>query len=88
VGYMSPEQVRNGRIEHRSDIFSFGAMLFEMFSGKRAFHGSTSADTISAILRDEPIPRLLMKGGHDLVFRPVWTNQSKAREAGAEAGDC
>ena len=54
VGYMSPEQVRNGQIDHRSDIFSFGAMLFEMFSGKRAFHGSTSADTISAILRDEP----------------------------------
>ncbi|PYV97609.1 MAG: hypothetical protein DMG89_13845 [Acidobacteria bacterium] len=54
VGYMSPEQVRNGRIDHRSDIFSFGAILFEMFSGKRAFHGSTSADTISAILRDEP----------------------------------
>jgi eukaryotic-like serine/threonine-protein kinase len=54
VGYMSPEQVRNGRIDHRSDIFSFGAILFEMFSGRRAFHGTTSADTISAILRDEP----------------------------------
>jgi serine/threonine protein kinase len=54
VGYMSPEQIRNGPVDYRSDIFSFGAILFEMFSGKPAFRGSTSADTLSAILRDEP----------------------------------
>jgi eukaryotic-like serine/threonine-protein kinase len=54
VGYMSPEQIRNAPVNYRSDIFSFGAILFEMFSGKRAFSGSTSADTLSAILRDEP----------------------------------
>jgi Tol biopolymer transport system component len=54
VGYMSPEQIRNGPVDYRSDIFSFGAVLFEMFSGKRAFSGSTSFDTLSAILRDEP----------------------------------
>jgi Tol biopolymer transport system component len=54
VGYMSPEQIRSGPVDYRSDIFSFGAILFEMFSGKQAFRGSTSADTLSAILRDEP----------------------------------
>jgi len=54
TGYMSPEQIRNSAVDYRSDIFSFGAILFEMFSGKRAFSGRTTADTVSAILRDEP----------------------------------
>src|SRR5579872_7161061 len=54
LGYMSPEQVRGQTADARSDIFSFGAILYEMLSGKRAFHGATSADTISAILREDP----------------------------------
>ena len=54
LGYMSPEQVRGRPVDHRSDIFSFGAILYEMFSGKRAFHGESTADTMSAILREEP----------------------------------
>jgi Tol biopolymer transport system component len=54
AGYMSPEQVRGVAVDARSDIFSFGAILYEMLSGKRAFHGETSADTMSAILREEP----------------------------------
>jgi WD40 repeat protein len=54
VGYMSPEQVRGQEADHRSDIFSFGAILYEMLSGKRAFHGNTTADTISAILKEDP----------------------------------
>lgn len=54
TGYMSPEQIRNAAVDYRSDIFAFGAILFEMFSGKRAFSGRTTADTVSAILRDEP----------------------------------
>lgn len=53
AGYMSPEQVRGKSADHRSDIFSFGAILYEMISGKRAFHGETSADTMSAILKEE-----------------------------------
>src|ERR1700683_5104990 len=54
VGYMSPEQVRGKDTDARSDIFSFGAILYEMISGKRAFHGETPADTMSAIIKDEP----------------------------------
>src|SRR5438270_2233097 len=53
AGYMSPEQVRSKPADHRSDIFSFGAILYEMISGKRAFHGETSADVMSAILKEE-----------------------------------
>src|SRR5271167_1890593 len=54
AGYMSPEQVRGVAVDARSDIFSFGAILYEMISGKRAFHGETSADTMSAILKEDP----------------------------------
>ena len=54
LGYMSPEQLRSKPADHRSDIFSFGAILYEMLSGKRAFRGESSADTISAILREDP----------------------------------
>jgi serine/threonine protein kinase len=54
LGYMSPEQVRGKPADARSDIFSFGAILYEMLSGKRAFHGDSAADTMSAILKEEP----------------------------------
>jgi Tol biopolymer transport system component len=54
VGYMSPEQVRGKAADHRSDIFSFGSILYEMLSGQRAFQGDTPADTMSAILKEEP----------------------------------
>jgi serine/threonine protein kinase/Tol biopolymer transport system component len=54
VGYMSPEQVRGDLIDARSDIFSFGAVLYEMLTGKRAFKRDTSAETMTAILREEP----------------------------------
>ncbi len=54
VGYMSPEQVRAQSVDHRADIFAFGAILYEMLSGKRAFRGESPADTMSAILREDP----------------------------------
>jgi Tol biopolymer transport system component len=54
VGYMSPEQVRGQNVDHRSDIFSFGAILYEMLSSRRAFQGESAADTMSAILKEEP----------------------------------
>jgi eukaryotic-like serine/threonine-protein kinase len=54
AGYMSPEQVRGQTVDLRSDIFSFGAILYEMLSGRRAFQGMTAADTMSSILKEEP----------------------------------
>jgi eukaryotic-like serine/threonine-protein kinase len=54
VGYMAPEQVRGKSADPRSDIFAFGAILYEMLSGKRAFHGDSPVDTMSAILKEEP----------------------------------
>ena len=54
VGYMSPEQVRGQEADARSDIFSFGAVLYEMLTGKRAFRGETAAETMTAILRADP----------------------------------
>ncbi|MGC1477631.1 MAG: protein kinase, partial [Terriglobales bacterium] len=54
VGYMSPEQVRGQTADHRSDLFSFGAILYEMLSGRRAFRGETSVETMSAILKEYP----------------------------------
>jgi serine/threonine protein kinase len=54
MGYMSPEQLKGQPVDHRSDIFSFGAILYEMLSGKRAFRGDSMAETMSAILREDP----------------------------------
>jgi Tol biopolymer transport system component len=53
-GYMAPEQVRGLEVDHRADIFAFGAVLYEMLSGERAFKGETAADTITAILTKDP----------------------------------
>jgi eukaryotic-like serine/threonine-protein kinase len=54
AGYMSPEQVRGTPVDHRSDIFSFGAIFYEMLSGKRAFRGESMIETLNAILKEEP----------------------------------
>ena len=56
AGYMSPEQVRGKPADHRSDIFSFGAILYEMLSDKRAFQGDSAVETMSAILKEDPPP--------------------------------
>lgn len=54
VGYMSPEQVQGQTADHRSDIFSFGVILYEMLSGQRAFTGGSMVETMHAILKNEP----------------------------------
>ena len=54
VGYMSPEQVRGQAVDFRSDIFSFGVVLYEMLSGARAFERDTAAETMTAILKEDP----------------------------------
>jgi serine/threonine protein kinase/Tol biopolymer transport system component len=54
VGYMSPEQLKGRAVDQRTDIFSFGAILYEMLSGRRAFHAESAAETMSAILREDP----------------------------------
>jgi serine/threonine protein kinase len=54
VGYMSPEQLRGKPAGQRSDIFSFGAILYEMLSGQRAFQGESSIETLNAIIKSDP----------------------------------
>ena len=61
VGYMSPEQARGEPADQRSDIFSFGCILYEMLGGRRAFAGDSAVETLNAILKDDP-PRLAGPG--------------------------
>ncbi len=61
VGYMSPEQVRGGAVDCRTDIFSFGAVFYEMLTGVRAFKRDTAAETMTAILNEDP-PELSLSG--------------------------
>jgi Tol biopolymer transport system component len=56
VAYMSPEQAEGKKVDARSDIFSFGSMLYEMVTGRQAFHGDSKISTLSAILKEEPKP--------------------------------
>lgn len=63
VAYMSPEQAQGQKVDARSDIFSFGAVLYEMFTAERAFHGSSGLATLTAVLRDDPAP--FSKAGSD-----------------------
>jgi eukaryotic-like serine/threonine-protein kinase len=67
--YMSPEQVRGQRADHRSDIFAVGGVLYEMLSGRRAFLGETSAETMTAILNQEPLPIACVSPQVDQIVR-------------------
>jgi serine/threonine protein kinase len=73
VPYMSPEQVRGEELDGRSDIFSFGTVLYEVFSGRRPFEARSTAEVISAILTTEPPPishsGLPVGGGEDRLIR-------------------
>jgi serine/threonine protein kinase len=79
VGYMSPEQVRGERVDARSDIFSFGSILYEMVTGRRAFKGDTAVDTMNQILRVDPPPLSLDRGAAPAaVERVLWHCLEKA----------
>ena len=54
VGYMSPEQVRGQQLDKRTDIWSFGCVLYELLTGRQPFHGATASDTLAAVLEREP----------------------------------
>jgi serine/threonine-protein kinase len=56
-GYMSPEQVRGRAVDHRTDLFALGAILFEMLTGRRAFHGGSPAESMLAVLQEDPVTR-------------------------------
>ncbi|HEX6717199.1 MAG TPA: serine/threonine-protein kinase, partial [Pyrinomonadaceae bacterium] len=56
AGYMSPEQARGLSVDHRSDIFSLGAVIYEMLARRKPFEGDTPSDTLAAILKTEPLP--------------------------------
>jgi serine/threonine protein kinase len=70
VGYMAPEQARGLQADPRADIFAAGAILYEMISGQRAFHGESPADTISAILTRQP-PDLVLSNGAPLTLARI-----------------
>ena len=71
VGYMSPEQVRGVPVDQRSDIFSFGAVLYEMLTGSRAFQRETAAETMTAILKEEPQEPAVSLGAGASALLPV-----------------
>src|SRR5437870_4992563 len=63
IPYMSPEQLDGREVDARSDVFAFGAVLYEMLTGRRAFQGQSTVSIITAVTRDEPKPvRELVKG--------------------------
>ena len=74
VPYMSPEQAEGKALDERSDIFSFGAVLYEMLSGKRAFRGGTIAETLSAVLHQEP-PALKVEPEWERIVRRCLAKQ-------------
>ena len=67
IGYMAPEQVRGLPADYRADVFSFGCILYEMWSGERAFRRDTTPETMTAILKDDPAP--LENPGIDRIVR-------------------
>ena len=89
AAYMSPEQVDGRAADRRADIWSFGAVLFEMLSGKRAFSGSSTAETLASVLKSEPDWRALPEGTpthvRELIRRCLTKNRKQRLQAIGEA---
>jgi Tol biopolymer transport system component len=89
-GYMSPEQVRGKPVDHRTDIWACGCVLYELLTGKRTFRGETSTDTLAAILEREPAWELLPASTpialRELVERCLEKNPGKRVQSAAELG--
>jgi serine/threonine protein kinase/Tol biopolymer transport system component len=91
VGYMSPEQVRGHDIDHRTDVFAFGAILYEMLSGTRAFRRDSSVETMNAILNDDP-PELSSSTAHAvpavsrIVLRCLEKNRAERFQSARDLG--
>ncbi len=71
VGYMAPEQVKAATVDHRADIFSLGCLLYEMASGRRPFMRDTAAETMTAILREDPPDLVRESGAIPAAFEPI-----------------
>jgi hypothetical protein len=88
AAYMAPEQARGKRSDHRSDLFAFGAVLYEMVTGRRAFRGGSALETMSAVLREEPewpAPSLPVTDGLLRVARRCLEKEPSRRFPGARA---
>ena len=82
-GYMSPEQIRGDDVDQRTDLFSFGIVLYEMFVGKHPFLRDNAADTISAILRDPAPPAPWLPSGLERVLTRCLAKDRDERWASA-----
>ncbi len=89
AAYMSPEQAAGKRVDVRTDVFSFGSMLYEMLTGRKAFHGDSIGTTIAALLRDDPPPVREVRPDApasvtDIVARCLQKNSEGRFSSGAE----
>jgi len=88
AGYMSPEQVRGRAVDHRSDIFNFGLVLYEMIAGKRAFDHPTAVETMSAIMKEDPpdLPPTVPPAVQQIVRRCLEKERERRFQSAADLG--
>jgi serine/threonine protein kinase/TolB-like protein/cytochrome c-type biogenesis protein CcmH/NrfG len=88
ISYMAPEQVRAGEVDSRADIFSFGALLYELLAGRRAFDGETAADVMSAVLTADPaaLPASVPGAVRDIVNRCLEKGRDERFQSARDLG--